>query len=79
MYKIFKYLFCLIIASFLAQGCNNQDKIRLPSLNETFKKEDKNPFGGFIAYNQFKQLFGYRYVRINEKPFDEAWQEMDVD
>ena len=63
----------------MAQGCNNQDKIRLPSLNETFKKEDKNPFGGFIAYNQFKQLFGYRYVQINEKPFDEAWQEMDVD
>jgi hypothetical protein len=56
-----------------------QEKPHLPSLNETFKKDDKNPFGGYIAYNQVKRLFGYRYVQINEAPFDEAWQDIYAD
>ena len=73
-----KYLFCLITIAFLLQGCI-QRQPQIPSLNETFKKEDKNPFGGYIAYTQFKKLFGYRYIKINEKRFDEAWREMQED
>ncbi|MEP6595185.1 MAG: DUF4350 domain-containing protein [Ginsengibacter sp.] len=79
MKKFFRYLSTLIVLTFLQQGCIRQENVRLPSLNETFKKEDKNPFGGYIAYTHFKKLFGYRYVQINEKPFDEAWQEMEKD
>jgi hypothetical protein len=73
-----KYLLCLLAIASL-QSCFREKKPQLPVLNETFRKEDKNPFGGYIAYNQFKQLFGYRYVRTNEKPFDEAWRDMDED
>lgn len=77
MTLFFKYIAKIIVASFIISGCKQQHKPRLPSLNETFKKDDKIPFGSYVAYNHFKKLFDDRYVEINEKPFDEAWELME--
>ena len=61
---------------FLA-GCNKQQqKPLLPSLNETYRKDDKKPFGGYVAHNIFKKWFDDRYMDANKKPFDEAWLDM---
>ena len=77
MTLFFKYIAGIILVSFIISGCKQQQKHRLPSLNETFKKDDKIPFGSYIAYNHFKKLFDDRYIEINEKPFDEAWEVME--
>ena len=60
----------------LRPSCKQDDKPHLPSLNETYRSDDKNPFGSYVAYNRFRQLFQYRYIETNSKPFDEAWEDM---
>ncbi len=51
-----------------------RNKISLPPLTETYRRTDKQPFGTFIAYNQFHHLFGDRYVENITTPFDEEWK-----
>ncbi|MEP6584498.1 MAG: DUF4350 domain-containing protein [Ginsengibacter sp.] len=55
-------------------GCRNAGKHALPPLNENYRKGDKEPFGTFIAYNEFRHLFGDRYVEDITDPFDEVWK-----
>ncbi|MDB5222278.1 MAG: hypothetical protein JWN83_945 [Chitinophagaceae bacterium] len=57
-------------------SCHQQQVRSLPSLIETYKKDDKKPFGSYVAYNQFKKLFDDRYVETTVKPFDETWDEI---
>ena len=45
----------------------------LPPLNETYRKSDKQPFGSYIAYKEFRNLFNNRYVETVTDPFDEEW------
>lgn len=54
-------------------GCKCQHKPVLPSLNESYRKTDKQPFGSYVAYNGFKDLYKNRYVEIVTDPFDETW------
>ena len=48
----------------------------MPPLNETFKKDDKKPFGAYVAYNHFKTLFDYKYVETTTVPFDRTWKDI---
>lgn len=54
-------------------GCR-QDKHVLPPLNENYRKSDKEPFGAFIAYKEFKNFFDNRYVATVKSPFDVEWK-----
>lgn len=72
----FIYSLFFITAFACGTGCRNSDKHTLPPLNENYRKTDKQPFGTFIAYNQFKYLFGDRYVEDITDPFDEVWQKI---
>jgi hypothetical protein len=56
----------------LVISCRQPGRV-LPPLNESFRKSDKQPFGGFIAYKEFKNLFKDRYVETVTDPFDEEW------
>ena len=53
-------------------GCD-QGKRVLPSLNESYRKSDKQPFGSYVAYKEFRHLFNDRYVETVTDPFDEEW------
>jgi hypothetical protein len=53
-------------------GCN-QGKHTLPSLSESYRKSDKQPFGSFVAYSEFRHLFNDRYIETVTDPFDEEW------
>ncbi len=70
--KIFLYIFFFFIASALIGSCK-QDRRVLPSLNESFRKTDKQPFGSFVAYKEFRHLFNDRYIETVNDPFDEEW------
>ena len=53
-------------------SCRQSGRV-LPPLNESYRKSDKQPFGGFIAYKEFRNLFSDRYVETVTDPFDEEW------
>ncbi len=46
----------------------------LPPLNENYGKADKEPFGAFIAYKEFKNSFNNRYVATVKSSFDVEWK-----
>ena len=76
---ILKYsLFCMLIFSALA-GCNFQSGKKIPSLKESYRKTDKLPFGGFIAYKGFQSEFSDYWINIEKKPFNETWQDLRED
>ena len=66
----------LFIGVIAGQSCKTPKKVAMPSLIETFGKKDTKPFGGFVAFNRFKQLLDNRFIETNEDPFDEAWKTM---
>ena len=55
-------------------SCRQQDVRSLPILNETYKKDDKKPFGSYVAYEQFKKLFSDRFVETNLESFNITWK-----
>ena len=67
------FLITLLLASSL-MSCRQQEVRSLPSLNETYKKDDKKPFGSYVAYEQFKKLFNDRFVETNVESFDVTWK-----
>ncbi|KAA9041296.1 DUF4350 domain-containing protein [Ginsengibacter hankyongi] len=56
----------------LAGSCKQSGRV-LPPLSESFRKSDKQPFGGYIAYKEFRNLFKDRYVETVTEPFDQEW------
>jgi len=69
--NILPYILFFVLATLI--GCHQRERM-LPSLNETYRKSDKQPFGSFIAYNEFRRLFQDRYVETVTNPFDEEWK-----
>ncbi len=68
------YSYCLLgIVFFSALSSCNFSKTPLPSLKESYRKTDKLPFGSFIAYNGFENIFYNRTIEIATAPFDETW------
>ncbi|MBA2250138.1 MAG: DUF4350 domain-containing protein [Chitinophagaceae bacterium] len=66
----------IIIAAFLLTGCKRIVTSTFPSLNETFQKTDKKPFGAYVAFDVFKTFFDSSVIETNSKPFDEAWNDI---
>ncbi len=62
----------LSVFCFAVIGCR-QGKRVLPPLTESYRKTDMQPFGGFIAYKEFQNLFSDRYIETVTEPFDEEW------
>ena len=70
--KISAFIFFFLFLSQLLISCKQGGRI-LPSLNESYRKSDKQPFGSFVAYREFRHLFNDRYVETVTDPFDEEW------
>jgi hypothetical protein len=59
-------------------GCIQSGK-QAPSLNESYRRTDKLPFGSFIAYKGFQSEFPNYWINIVEKPFDKTWEDLRED
>ena len=68
----------LFFTLLVLDSCRNKNAHTLPSLTESYRKTDKQPFGSFIAYKGFKDLYKNRYVDIVKDPFDETWNNIKV-
>jgi hypothetical protein len=50
----------------------------MPSLNESYRNEDKKHFGSYVAFNEIKSLFYSNiFIRTNQtSPFDKEWEQI---
>ena len=71
----FTYGFLLLAAVFFA-ACNRIEQKRMPTLNETFSKTDRAPFGTYIAYHQLENMFSRNNIRDKKQRFDKTWNEI---
>ncbi len=67
------YGFLCVLFFTMLSSCNLQNRKRLPSLRESYRKMDKLPFGSFVAYNGFQSEFPDYWINIADKPFDQTW------
>ena len=78
MKHIFSTILLFASVPFVITSCYQGKKV-MPSLNETYRKSDKQPFGSFVAYEEFRHLFKDRYVQTVTDPFDEEWNNIEDD
>ncbi len=70
MYRLVIYGW--IAVAVLVTGCIGGQNRKMPSLKETYRKNDKIPFGGSVAYNEIKEDFDSVIVveRKQQLPYD---------
>lgn len=73
MQKIVSYIL-ILIAIVALQSCRQKHSRSLPSLSETYLKDDTKPFGSHITYNHFQALFDDRYIETTTIPFNVTWK-----
>lgn len=71
------YNFCILIllTALVMAGC--KQPAGLPSLKETYSKNDKNPFGSFIFFDQLQLIFNQNSLNIKKVSFDKFWHETE--
>ncbi len=74
MKLFFKYILMLLPMAMI-YSCH-QNKKKLPSLTESYRKSDKLPFGSFIAYQGFKSEFNDYWINIAENSFTRTWHNL---
>jgi hypothetical protein len=48
----------------------------MPPLRETFSKNDKYPFGAYVAYHQLEAMYYRNNIRDKKQAFDKTWNEI---
>lgn len=71
----YKHTYLLVLFTLLLfASCIKNNK--LPSLRETYSKNDSKPFGANIAYRQIEAMFAENVIRVKNHPFNKSW--MDI-
>lgn len=68
------YIFSWLAIIALLAGCSGNDGSKLPSLEETYSKNDKKPFGASIAYRQVEAMYDANAVQDKKKDFQNTWE-----
>ncbi len=64
MRKVITYQFYILLSATVLFSCGQRG--RIPSLKETFSKNDQNPFGTYVAHRQLAELFSKNDIRIKK-------------
>ena len=75
MSKKFLYIILGFIAAYCFAGCKQQ-QTAMPSLEESFSKVDKKPFGTYVAYHQVENMFSRNTVRSKTQAFNKTWNDI---
>jgi hypothetical protein len=67
--------FLLLFLLSCGNGPVSQKKDPLPTLTETYNREDNNPFGGSVAFKAVKEAFDEAYINTVRHPFKNFWLE----
>lgn len=78
MKKKFPYINWLFFLVLILGSCLQNSK-QLPSLDETYRHTDTQPFGSFIAFKGLKSEFPDYWINIADQPFTDTWQRFQKD
>ena len=70
---ILSYSIWVLLLGICFCGCGKNSARRIPSLKETYSKNDKNPFGSYVAEQRLAAIFSQYGININSMPIDESW------
>ncbi len=73
------YYAVLLGTTLLLTGCPGgapAGKNSIPNLRETYRKDDKLPFGGYVAFQMLEQLFPDNIRRTKKEPIEKTWAEV---
>ena len=76
MKQYFPYLFFILLSATVLQSCL-QNQNGLPSLKETFSKNDEAPFGTYILHRQTAQLFLHNNINVKKQKFETSFTAID--
>ena len=69
------YFLLIPVVAILLMACMGDSKSKkIPSLAETFSKNDKKPFGANIAYRQLATMLPDNEVIDKKQPFTKTWE-----
>lgn len=72
--KNFKIYLVIVFTSALTScGGGKNNKLALPPIRETYSRQDKNPFGGSVAYDIIKNAYDDHYISQAKDPFNKLW------
>ncbi len=65
----------VVLAIILLAACSEgkTDGVSLPPMKETYARDDKNPFGGYVAYNVVQHLYKDQSMKVKKEPFEKTW------
>jgi hypothetical protein len=69
--SLFKHIVLVSIVCVLF-SCN-RDEANLPSLKESYAREEKKPFGGYVAFQQLRNIFRDNYLQSCYENFHTTW------
>lgn len=75
MYNFLRYGFVFATLTLFALSCR-QNTLSLPSLEETFSKRDKMPFGTYVACSQLENIYPHNTIFLKRQNFKTTWHEM---
>jgi hypothetical protein len=70
------YIFLVVLLLQGCRGCRQGEERPLPSLNETYRNDDKKPFGSYVAFNHIETLFDENFIQTTSEPFSKTWNEI---
>ena len=73
-YKFIHISLFIAVTVLLCACLGGGSKIKMPSLAETYSKNDKRPFGTEIAYRQIESMFDANIIRDKKQSFKKTWQ-----
>jgi hypothetical protein len=76
--KISRYIVAAVLLLILFSSCTQNNR-QLPSLEETYRHTDTQPFGSFIAYKGLKSEFADYWINIADEPFNDTWRNLQKD
>lgn len=72
------YLFIILLAPVLLAGClGDVSRKRMPSLTESFSKNDNKPFGTNIANRQLGAIYNDNTIWFRKESFTRTWKEIN--
>ncbi len=74
MIRKYTYYFLWLFATGILASCSNGGN-SLPSLTETFSKNDKNPFGTYVAYQHINQLFYHNEIKTKKTAAEKYFED----
>lgn len=70
---LYIFLVAALAVCFAACSSDEENGDRIPSLQESYAKNDKKPFGGYIAYQQLNTMFSQNTIKDKNQPFFKTW------